>query len=142
MAFNLDKLSAMAKSRSEEAKQKIQKRKENREWLRISQDIALSLHYYLRKMSMTQKELAEKMGVSPSYVGKLLKGQENLTLESICNIHKAIGQDLIFVYRPYEYNGVLSISSVAEFKETKKSDIYSSKQSVSTEYSPVSGDAA
>lgn len=142
MAFNLDKLSAMAKSRSEEAKQITQKRKENREWLRMSQDIALSLHYYLRKMSMTQKELAEKMGVSPAYVGKLLKGQENLTLESICNIHKAISQNLISVCRPYEYNGVFTISSVVEFKDTKKSDVYSSKQSVSTEYFPVSGDAA
>lgn len=142
MAFNLDKLSAMAKSRSEEAKQITQKRKENREWLRMSQDIALSLHYYLRKMSMTQKELAEKMGVSPAYVGKLLKGQENLTLESICNIHKAISQDLVSVCRPYEYNGVFTISSVVEFKDTKKSDVYSSKQSVSTEYFPVSGDAA
>ena len=81
MAFNLDKLSEIAKSRSEEAIEKAQRRKAGRGWLRMSQDIALSLRYYLRKMNMTQKEFAEKMGVSPAYVGKLLKGQENLTLE-------------------------------------------------------------
>lgn len=37
MAFDLNKLSQMAKSRSDEAKQKATDRKHNREWLRISQ---------------------------------------------------------------------------------------------------------
>nr|DAH08085.1 MAG TPA: centromere-binding protein [Caudoviricetes sp.] len=62
MAFNLDKFHTMVKERSEETIQKAQARKTNKEWLRMSQDIALSLHYYLRKMNMTQKEFAEKMG--------------------------------------------------------------------------------
>lgn len=68
MGFNLDKLAAAAKPRSEKAKEMAKTRKENREWLRMSQDIALALHYYLRKKKMTQKELAEKMGVSPTYI--------------------------------------------------------------------------
>lgn len=142
MAFNLDKLSEIAKSRSEEAIEKAQRRKAGRGWLRMSQDIALSLRYSLRKMNMTQKEFAEKMGVSPAYVGKLLKGQENLTLESICNIQEVINRDLVSIYRPYEYNTLLSVSPIAEFKDVKRSDVYSSKQSISTGYSPISGDAA
>ena len=142
MAFNLDKLSEIAKSRSEEAIEKAQRRKAGRGWLHMSQDIALSLRYYLRKMNMTQKEFAEKMGVSPAYVGKLLKGQENLTLESICNIQEVINRDLVSIYRPYEYNTLLSVSPIAEFKDVKRSDVYSSKQSISTGYSPISGDAA
>ena len=142
MAFNLDKLSEIAKSRSEEAIEKAQRRKAGRGWLRMSQDIALSLRYSLRKMNMKQKEFAEKMGVSPAYVGKLLKGQENLTLESICNIQEVINRDLVSIYRPYEYNTLLSVSPIAEFKDVKRSDVYSSKQSISTGYSPISVDAA
>ena len=103
MAFDLNNLSQMAKSRPEEMKLKTTDRKKNREWLRISQDIALALHYYLRSMGITQKELAEKMQVSPTYVGKLLKGKENLTLETICNIQKVIGRTLISVSQPYEH---------------------------------------
>ena len=64
MAFDLNKLSQMAKSRPDEAKQKATDRKKNREWLRISQDIALALHYYLRTMKITQKELADRMQVT------------------------------------------------------------------------------
>ena len=40
MAFNLDKLKEVAKPRSEAAKDRARFRKENREWLRMSQDIA------------------------------------------------------------------------------------------------------
>lgn len=142
MAFDLNKLSQMAKSRPEEAKQKAQYRKDNREWLRISRDIALALHYYLRKMKMTQKELAEKLQVSPAYVGKLLKGQENLTLETICNIQNAIDRELISVSRPYEHQSIISMYSIKPFVTAKTSHIYQSKQNVSSGYSSVSEDAA
>ena len=74
MAFNLDKLAKMSVPRSEKATQRATFRKDNREWLSMSHDIALTLHYYLRNAKMTQKELAEKMGVSPAYIGKVLKG--------------------------------------------------------------------
>ena len=76
MAFDLNKLSQMAKSRSDEAKQKATDRKHNREWLRISQDISLALHYYLRTMKITQKELANRMQVTPTYIW-------------LCSIYKA-----------------------------------------------------
>ena len=55
MAFNPEKLAAIAKPRSEEAKDKARFRKENRDWLRMSQEIALCLHYYLRNAGLTQK---------------------------------------------------------------------------------------
>ena len=106
MGFNLDKLAEIAKPRSEKAKNMAQTRKDSREWLRMSQDIALSLHYYLRKANMAQKDLAEKMNVSPTYIGKLLKGQENLTLETICKLQIAIGQELVSTSLPYEYKEV------------------------------------
>ena len=115
MAFNMDKLAEIAMPRGAEATKRAQVRKENREWLRISQEIALCLHYYLRDMCMTQKELANKMGVSAVYVGKLLKGGENLTLETICKIQKVIGKDLISVTKPYVAMMKVSISSLSQF---------------------------
>ena len=82
MAFDMKKLAEIAKPRNEIAKEKARFRKENRAWLRMSQEIAMCLHYYLRNNGMTQKEMADKMGVSPVYVNKLLKGGENLTFSN------------------------------------------------------------
>lgn len=101
MAFNLDKLAAIAVNRSESAIAKAKAREENREWLSISQDIALCIRYYLRNSGITQKSLAEKLGVSPAYIGKLLKGNENLTIETICKLQKVLGENIITVARPY-----------------------------------------
>jgi transcriptional regulator with XRE-family HTH domain len=46
----------------------------------------------LREKEMTQKTLAEKMGVSPQY--KILKGSENLSLETIATLGKILSIDL------------------------------------------------
>lgn len=118
MAFDLEKLAEMANPRSERAKDKARFRKENREWLRMSQDIALAVHYYLRNNGMSQKELAEKMGVSPAYIGKLLKGRENLTLETICKLQSSIGSTLISIAQPYVSKTVIEFRpQYVEFSE-------------------------
>lgn len=101
MVFHKDKLDAIVKPRSEAAIERAKSRKENREWLRMSQEIALALRYHLRNAGMTQKDLAEKLGVSPVYVGKLLKGSENLTLETICKLHKAMDESVVSIKKPY-----------------------------------------
>ena len=100
--FNLEKLQELAKPRSEEALQAEMFRMENREWLRMSQDIALTVRYYLKAEGLHQKDLADRLGVSPAYVAKLMKGQENLTLETIGNIQRVLDVELIHVVRPYE----------------------------------------
>ena len=46
---------------------------------------------------MTQRKLAEKMGVSPQYINKVVKGKENLTLETIAKIEDVLGITLIEV---------------------------------------------
>lgn len=101
MAFHKDKLDALVTPRSEAAIRRAENRKRNRDALRKSQEIALVLHYHLRSKGMTQKELADKLGVTPVYVGKLLKGGENLTLETICKLEQCIGENLVSVCKPY-----------------------------------------
>jgi|APTNR8051073442_1049403.scaffolds.fasta_scaffold01835_3 transcriptional regulator with XRE-family HTH domain len=72
-------------------------RAENEAWLDISFSIALMIGRWLRANGMTQKELAERLGYSPQYVSKILKGSENLTLETITKIEKVLGIKLIEV---------------------------------------------
>lgn len=100
MTFNIEKLNQISKPRNAEAAEKARCRKENREWLRMSQDIALNLHYYLRTTGKTQKDLAAQLGVSAAYMSKLLRGTENLTLETICKIQDVTGEVFVKITNP------------------------------------------
>lgn len=122
MGVKLSKLREIAKPRSEDAKNRARARKENRAYLRMSQEIALTLHYYLRTQEMSQSELARRLEVSPAYVGKLLKGNENLTLETISKLQMILGQELITVNHPY----ISCISISMEPKYTPSSNTVSS----------------
>ncbi|NTW56486.1 MAG: helix-turn-helix transcriptional regulator [Chlorobiaceae bacterium] len=74
-------------------------RMENRAWLRRSQSIALKILMTLREKKMSQKELAEIVGVSPQQVSKIVKGRENLTFETIAMLEKALGIVLMKIPR-------------------------------------------
>lgn len=76
---------------------KAKKRKDNRAWLDISFAIALKIIRYLKSNKISQKELAESLDWSPQYLNKVLKGKENLTLDTICKLQKATGLSLIEV---------------------------------------------
>jgi transcriptional regulator with XRE-family HTH domain len=67
----------------------------------MSQSIALLVLDYLHTTGTTQKELAELIGVSPAYIAKVLKGGENLSLETICKLQEATGVKLMSVSMPY-----------------------------------------
>jgi len=113
MALNLTKLNEMARPRSAEASARAKDRMANREWLKLSQEIALTIHHYLRMANLTQKELADRMNVSPAYIGKLLKGSENLTLETICKLQNALGEGLIYIARPYINRTIVSFTTTS-----------------------------
>ena len=70
-------------------------RKANREWLRYSQYIAIRMLSRMDEQHMTQTILAEKMGCSQQYISKVLKGKENLSLETISKIESALEIDLV-----------------------------------------------
>jgi DNA-binding XRE family transcriptional regulator len=68
----------------------------NKEWLNRSAKIAIKILRTLRKNSeegkfpSTQKELAELLKISPQQVNKIVKGSENLTIETICKIENVL----------------------------------------------------
>ena len=70
-------------------------RRENRRWLRYSGFIALTVLHRLEELKMSQKELAERMKCSPQYISKLLKGSENLTLDTISKLEECLDLDLV-----------------------------------------------
>lgn len=72
-------------------------REKNEAWLDLSFAIAVNILRTLRNRNMTQKDLAETLGLTPQYVNKIVKGSENLTLETITKIENALGVQLILV---------------------------------------------
>lgn len=62
----------------------------NKSWLRYSQHIAMLMLDKMDELHMTQKQLSELMGCSQQYVSKVLKGQENLSLETLSKIERCL----------------------------------------------------
>jgi transcriptional regulator with XRE-family HTH domain len=77
-------------------------RKANKAWLIKSARIAVKILLALREKQMTQVQLAEKMAVSPQQINKILKGRENLTLETTSRLEEALGIELITVLKSDE----------------------------------------
>jgi len=65
-------------------------RRENKTWLRYSQHIALLMQQKMEEQHITQSMLATQMSVSQQYVSKVLKGRENLSLETLAKIEDAL----------------------------------------------------
>lgn len=72
-------------------------RRGNAAWLRKSQMIATSVLLKMRDLKMTQQALATKTGYTQQYISKILKGKENLTLETISRLEDALEISLIVV---------------------------------------------
>lgn len=83
--------------------QKARWREENENWLDLSFAIAVKILNALKEnkeentFPKTQKELAAAMDCSPQYINKLLKGAENLQLETISKIGNILNISLIEV---------------------------------------------
>ncbi len=74
---------------------KAEWREINKSWLRHSRQIALKIAKTLKAQGLSQKQLAERLQVSPQQVSKILKGTENMTLETIAKIESALDISLI-----------------------------------------------
>ncbi len=96
-------------------------REENEAWLDISFEIAVKILGALRENKKSnnypknQKELAEAMDCSPQYIHKVLKGAENLQLETISKIGNILNLQLIEVTKSVLFTQkVASLALAAE----------------------------
>jgi len=74
-----------------------QYRADNEKWLKRSQVVAFTVLQTLRTQGLNQKELAERMGVSPQLVNKWVKGNENFTFETIAKLEDALNIELMHI---------------------------------------------
>lgn len=75
-------------------------RRENREWLKWSRDVALSLVDYMEANGINRNGLAERLGVTPQYVSKILSGKVNFSFKSIAEIESKLSIKLLSIMEP------------------------------------------
>ena len=71
-------------------------RRDNWSWLRHSQKIAVKVLLQMKQEGLTQKALAERMNCTQQYVSKILKGKENMSLDTLSKLEDALGINLIY----------------------------------------------
>lgn len=79
---NKEKFLALVSEEDPGTLERNRERIKNRAILRESQQIALKVLLKLDDLGWSQKDLAEKMGVSPQQISKIVSGKENLTIET------------------------------------------------------------
>lgn len=83
---------------------KAEWRRQNNDWLKNSQKVAILVLTYMEERQITQEELANRMGVTQQYVSKIVKGSENLSFQTVSKIESVLGIS------------ILSINSVSKVK--------------------------
>lgn len=96
-----------------------QYRADNKTWLRRSQAISLAILRRLRELKITQKDLAERMKVSPQQINKWVKGTENFRLETISKLEEALQFELIDIVGTAKVNKHMIPYPVSEFDHDK-----------------------
>ena len=64
-------------------------------WLPYSRKIAIRTAMAMKRQNITRSEVATRMGCFPQYVSRLLKGEENLSLETICKLENALNVPIL-----------------------------------------------
>lgn len=86
----VDNLKSHESAKPSQWRSEAENRRENREWLRYSQRIAMMMLDRMEQLGLTQKLVSERMGCSQQYVSRVLKGSENLSIETIAKIEQAL----------------------------------------------------
>lgn len=81
-------------------REKAEWRRANSRWLHYSQLIAVKAYGKMKELGLTQAQLAAQMGCSQQYVSKLLKGSENLTLETIAKLEEILDLEIFPAPQP------------------------------------------
>lgn len=114
MGNALDKLNKLASDKVSTWEEEAIERQNNSEWTERSFKIAVKILREIRAQKsqngMTQRRLAEEMGVSPQYINKVVKGKENLTLETISKIESVLGITLMEI-PTYDIPKIISIDA-------------------------------
>jgi len=95
---NREKFKALVSDEKTNTVARNRARIKNRARLRESQDIALKVLTKLDELNWSQKRLAKEMGVSPQQITKIVKGKENLTLETQTELQSILDIPILASY--------------------------------------------
>ena len=73
---------------------------ESEEWRDLAASIAITVLTLLHQQGLSKQQLAERMGVKPQYVSRVVKGDANLTLDTIVKLEKALGESIVSISDP------------------------------------------
>lgn len=93
----LNKFAELVSAKPSNFLEKFNSLKANKRSLDRSAEIAISVLDKLKEKKWSQKDFAEKMGVSPQYVNKIVKGKENLTFDTIDKLEDVLECKLVSV---------------------------------------------
>lgn len=94
MSEIVSKLEQLQSSTPSRWREKAERRQQDKVWLRHSQGIAMKMLDKMEELHLNQSQLAERMGCSQQYVSKVLRGQENLSIETMVKIEQALNIQL------------------------------------------------
>ena len=66
-------------------------RRDNASWLKRSRRVAYAIMDYMQENQFSCNDIAEKLGVSPQYVSKILSGKVNFSFKTISEIEEGLG---------------------------------------------------
>jgi len=92
-----EKLKAISSGEKSDWVAKAKEKLANAGARRNARKLALRVLALLEEKAMSQTELAEKMGVSRQRVGKIVKGKENFTFETVAKLEEALGVILLSI---------------------------------------------
>lgn len=95
---NREKFNQLVSKEKTDTIERNKARIKNRQMLKESQRIALKVLLKLDELGWSQKDLAEKMEVSPQYINKVVKGQENITLETQIKLQNLLDIPILASY--------------------------------------------
>ncbi|MCC8113000.1 MAG: helix-turn-helix domain-containing protein [Bacteroidales bacterium] len=98
METNKEKLFKIAEPRNEAEHHAFKAMMAQKKWTRRSKEIALAIKMLLREKGITQNEFAQKMGVTPGQISRMLSGETNFEIKTISKIEEALGAQVIGVF--------------------------------------------
>ncbi len=95
---NKEKFMSLVSEKKTDTVAKNKERIRNRAMLRESQQIALKVLFKLDELGWSQVYLAEKLNVKPQQVNRMLRGKENLSLETQVKLQEVLDIPILASY--------------------------------------------
>lgn len=123
----LKKLQGVISKTPSQWNQDVLLRSENKPWKKRSQAVALKVLRTLRAKGISQKDLAEQIGVSAQQVNKWVKGNENFTFETISKLETALGVELMSIkgYQSQKQHIQSKLEAIIKKAQENMKDVWS-----------------